>query len=189
MNKRIIDQRELIGIVSNICRNILLSDWRPDYIVGITRGGLIPAVLISQYMKIPMHTLGISLRDQCNSESNLWMSQDAFGTFETEHVPYFEVNYLPAVVETQLKKNILVVDDINDTGATLNWLINDWQMSCHPDNVMWNKVWNNNVRFAVIVDNLSSRFSKRIDYAGLEVNKAENNVWIDFPWEDWWQKS
>jgi len=27
-----------------------------------------------------------------------------------------------------------------------------------------------------------------MDYVGEEVNKAENNVWIDFPYEDWWTK-
>jgi hypothetical protein len=25
-------------------------------------------------------------------------------------------------------------------------------------------------------------------YVGMEVNKAENNVWIEFPYEDWWSK-
>ena len=85
-------------------------------------------------------------------------------------------------------KNILIVDDINDSGATLNWLINDWQTSCFKESLVWNNVWNNNVKFAVIVDNLSSQFLREIDFSGMEINKAENNVWIDFPWENWWAK-
>jgi hypothetical protein len=28
----------------------------------------------------------------------------------------------------------------------------------------------------------------KMDFVGMEVNKAENDVWIDFPWEDWWTK-
>jgi len=27
-----------------------------------------------------------------------------------------------------------------------------------------------------------------MDYTGMEINKAENDVWVDFPWEDWWLK-
>ena len=41
---------------------------------------------------------------------------------------------------------------------------------------------------AVLVDNLSSNAKTTPSYVGLEVNKAENDVWIDFPWEDWWAK-
>jgi hypothetical protein len=40
----------------------------------------------------------------------------------------------------------------------------------------------------VLVDNLASKCNVKMDFVGMEVNKAENNVWIDFPWEDWWTK-
>ena len=85
-------------------------------------------------------------------------------------------------------KNILIVDDINDQGTTLNWIINDWKSSCLPNDPCWDEVWNQNVRFAVLVDNLSSNCEYGMDYVGMEVNKAENDVWVDFPWEDWWAK-
>ena len=28
-------------------------------------------------------------------------------------------------------KNILIIDDINDTGATFEWLVNDWKQSVY----------------------------------------------------------
>lgn len=31
--------------------------WKPDYIVGLTRGGLVPAVYLSHYLNVPMETL------------------------------------------------------------------------------------------------------------------------------------
>ena len=86
MNKLIIDQQELKGLVAKICRDISNSGWRPDYIVGITRGGLIPAVMISQYLNVPMHTLGVSLRDGSGGESNLWMAEDALGPNSRERL-------------------------------------------------------------------------------------------------------
>jgi len=168
MHKRKIDQQEFNGLVANICRNIAASDWRPDYIVGITRGGLLPAVMISQYFDIPCETLKVSLRDHGGenpTESNLWMAEDAYEG-----------------------KNILVVDDINDTGATINWILNDWPEGCLPNDDRWNNVWNYNVRFAAVFDNLASKAEVKMDYTGTEINKAEQDVWIDFPYEDWWTK-
>ena len=85
-------------------------------------------------------------------------------------------------------KEILIVDDINDSGATINWIMEDWPSGCLPDDPTWKEVWNNNVRFAVLVDNLASKCNTKMDYVGMEINKAENDVWVDFPWEDWWTK-
>lgn len=144
-----------------ILRQIALSDWRPDYVVGLTRGGLVPANLISQYLEVPMECLKVSLRDGGQTESNCWMAEDAANG-----------------------KNILVVDDINDTGATLAWIEKDWP----EGNTMyhWDNVWNNNVRFAVLVNNGASEY-KCIDYSCVDINKADDPSWIVFPWEDWWK--
>ena len=84
--------------------------------------------------------------------------------------------------------HILVVDDINDQGTTLNWIMKDWPSGCFPDNDRWEHVWGNNVRFAVVVDNLSSQCNIGMNYYGMEVNKAEEDVWIEFPYEEWWAK-
>jgi hypoxanthine phosphoribosyltransferase len=175
MNKLIINDAEFKSLVAKICRDITLTDWRPDYVVGITRGGLLPAVMISQYFNIPCETLKISLRDGSEQESNLWMAEDAFG-------------YNAAEVGDPCCKNILVVDDINDQGSTLNWLMNDWPSGCLPHDERWEHVWNQNVKFAVIVDNLSSKCNVKMDFVGMEVNKAERDVWIEFPYEEWWSK-
>jgi hypoxanthine phosphoribosyltransferase len=40
MNKQIIDYTEYRNLISKICRDITIDQWQPDYIVGITRGGL-----------------------------------------------------------------------------------------------------------------------------------------------------
>lgn len=164
MNKRIIDFAEYKRLVNSVCRDIAASNWKPDYIVGITRGGLLPAVMISQYFNIPMQSLDVSLRDGGECVSNLGMAEDAYDG-----------------------KNILIVDDINDTGATLNWIMNDWPSGCHPSAIRWPDVWNNNVKFAVVFDNLSSDCKVTMDFCGEEINKAENDTWIVFPYEDWWK--
>ena len=164
------------GWVHEIMRDMYKGSWRPDYVVGLTRGGLTPANLLSQYLDVPMETLKVSLRDSgTGPETNCWMSEDAFG---------YEVH--DPMASGDGRKQILIVDDINDSGATLNWIRQDWQSTCLPNDPRWvDEIWNHNVRFAVLVNNEASEF-KDVDYAGTHINKLEDPAWIVFPWEEWW---
>ena len=158
--KRQVSWEEYQGLVAKICRDITVSGWRPDYVVGITRGGLLPAKMISYYFDVPCETLKVSLRDHEQTESNTWMAEDAYGHPRPE-VYVEDENDVGSVLEAASDllsagdncKNILIVDDINDTGATLNWIMQDWPESCFPEDAVW-----------------------------------EDDVWIDFPYEDWWTK-
>lgn len=173
-----VTSKEYQGFVSEICRQIANSDWRPDYIIGITRGGLTPAVMISHYFNVPMRSLDVSLRDNQFCVSDGGMAEDAFGynseAAEEKH-------------DETLERNILLVDDINDSGATFNWIINDWEQGCLPNHPRWKEVWNSNVRFAVVVDNLGSKCEVPMDYVGFEIDKFEEDLWVDFPYEYWWK--
>ena len=162
MKKVYYSWQQVQGAVLEIARQMSAHNWRPDYIVGITRGGAIPAVLLSQYTGIPMRPLQVSLRDHGDCVSDLGMAEDAYNN-----------------------KQILIVDDINDTGATVNWIKKDWPSGCFPDDSKWNNVWGDNVRFAVLTHNQSSEF-KDPDYNVWTVNKAEDDCWLVYPWEDFW---
>jgi len=183
MNKRTIRNRELQGLVNSICRDISGSDWRPDYVVGITRGGLVPAVMISHYFDVRMETLKVSLRDGGETESNCWMAEDAFG-----YVPSDQRGESGTETDPAYRKNILIVDDINDTGATINWIMQDWQSSCLPNHSAWDSIWDHSVRYAVLFDNSASESTISPSYVGETINKAEQDVWIDFPYESWWTR-
>ena len=132
------------------------SGFKPDYIVGLTRGGLVPAVIFSHKFNVPLHTLNVSLRDNHSKERRLWMIEDALHS-----------------------KNILIVDDINDSGSTINTIKANWEEAFPGD---WHKIWHNNVRFAVIDDNMGS--AVRTDYCNFSIDKNKNNNWIVYPWEN-----
>jgi xanthine phosphoribosyltransferase len=165
MKKIYYSWKDVENQVQDILRQIQLSNWRPDYVIGLTRGGLTPANLISQYLEVPMECLKVSLRDDgSDPEHNLWMAEDAYEG-----------------------KNILIVDDINDSGATLNWIKKDWE-DFHPSKPEpWPTIWNNSVRVAVLCDNEASASELNVSYSAVDLNKAEEDCWIVFPWEDWWK--
>lgn len=182
--KQYVSDQQVRGLTNEILRQMAVDGWRPDYVVGLTRGGLTPALMISHYLKVPMETLKINLRDGAGDcESNAWMPEDAFGYLEGGLRQWSEQSSDPG-----LRKKILVVDDINDNGATLNWLMSDWQSSCMPNqDQTWEQIWGDNVRFAVLYDNLASQCRVSTHYAGQEINRAEEDCWIVFPWENWWE--
>ena len=180
MKKIYVSNIDIQNYVNDISFQMYKDGWRPDYIVGLTRGGLIPAVYMSHMLDIPMETLKVALRDGEGGESNCWMAEDAFGYLSASKIPRPKDE---PTSDPLLRKNILILDDINDTGATLDWIIEDWQGINLPNDTAWADIWGNNVRFAVLFDNLSSEFSRKVNYSAVEINKAEEPVWIVYPWE------
>lgn len=153
-----LDYQQVSSLTLDICRSVERSGWIPRRVVGISRGGLLPAVLVSQWFDIPMVPLNVSLRDSHECESNTWLAEDAVEGIKT-----------------------LVVDDINDTGATFAWIQADWQKSV-IQKIDWNTV-----KFASVVENTASKIVS--SYSGLQINKVNDPQWIKFPWEEWWKSA
>jgi len=151
MKEIILTNQDIANQVQEIIRKIQLDNWIPDLIVGITRGGLIPAIMISHYLKKPLRTLNVSFRDGLET-------------------PKLDTDLLKHITD---ELNILIIDDINDTGKSLLWIYETYSMSI------------SNIRFATLVNNAGSQF-KNIDYYAMDIDKNENEVWLVFPWENWW---
>lgn len=170
MKKILVDWKTIENYTLEIARQISSSRWQLDYVVGITRGGLTSATLLSQWFNCPMHTLEVHFKkgepDGC--ESVLWMAEDAFG-------------------KQGDRKNILVIDDINKAGNMINWVINDWQDSCFPKDSRWEDIWGNNVRFAALFDKPTGRVLHHVDYYAVQMD-LDDEHWIYMPWQDWWMR-
>lgn len=151
--------------VSSLCRDISNSDFKPDIVVGIARGGLFPAVMMSHYFDIPMMSINLSLRDGKVVQAVGW--EDL-----TRHVAE--------------GKNILIVEDICDSGMTFRKVYDEIGISQENSPVEF-AGWPDRVKTATLWHNVSQDLFD-CDYVAREISRAEDERWIIFPFEDWWKR-
>lgn len=83
--------------VEAVARRLLDGGWRPDFLVGIGRGGLVPAAFLSHRLDIAMLSVDISSGE-----------------------PGFADELLEKLVaKLRGGERLLIVDDINDSGTTI----------------------------------------------------------------------
>ena len=155
--------------------------------MGITRGGLTLSNLLSQYLDVTMYTLDVRLRDGKNvpCETNAKLAEIAFGMNNGSSTG--------ARWDVGQRKKVLIVDDINDSGATINWIKADWENTIKNkinDDIdyVWDSIWNKTTKFAVLYDNIASEAKLDVNFAAEEINKVDDPSWIVFPWEEWWKR-
>ena len=187
MKKIFVTWHDVQRQTQEILRQMQKDSWKPDFIVGITRGGLTASNLLSQYLDVTMFTLDVRLRDgeHVPCESNKKLAEIAFGINNGISTG--------ARWDVGQRKNVLIVDDINDSGATINWIKKDWENSINNlinDDVsyVWDTVWNKTTRFAVLFNNTASESDIDVNYGAEEINKIDDPSWIVFPWEEWWSR-
>jgi hypoxanthine phosphoribosyltransferase len=90
-NKMWYSWEEMKRDVNVLCRDIVLDKFDPQVIVGLSRGGLVPGVMMSHWFGVPFKPVQAALRD--------------FAEWE---------DYLPRPTD----ERVLIVDDICDSGKT-----------------------------------------------------------------------
>lgn len=135
--------------VSNIAKQLQDSQWVPDYIVGVKRGGLIPAIRLSHIFNKPLIMMSCQLRDSNDKEVRL---------YEVEEIPN--------------DKNVLIVDDICDSGITMSKIMVQFFSNLFAPN---------NVKTCSLIYNTDQKFI--VDYYAKTIDRSKNKGWIIFPWE------
>ena len=147
-NKKYFTTGQMRNALIQIEDQMVHSNWMPSIVLGINRGGCIPGVYLSHRIKTPHEVLDIRLRDH-KTKPNLSVLEKAFA----------------------FQKKILIIDDINDTGATFNYIIENFGSG------------DGRIKFATLIHNKPSK--AKVDYQGYEIDKSKNPAWIVFPWEEW----
>ena len=134
--------------IDDIASHIEIDGWKPDVIIGMVRGGAIPAVYLSHRLKVPVTMLHISTRD--------------FAVISKE---------IYQVVVGNRGKNILFVDDIIDSGHTMQIVL---------DNFNYMR-YNDTMKIACLIYNKSQPI--KADYYHHIIDRDTEQRWIKFPWE------
>ena len=136
--------------VETLAKAIEADDWTPDFLVGVGRGGLVPAAYLSHRTAIPMLSV-----DHSSGEAG----------FADELL-----DKLAAKIGDG--RNILIVDDINDSGGTIQYLRAAIETkTSNPAGL----------RVAVLVHNVRSK--AKAEYRGSEIDRDRDKRWCVFPWE------
>lgn len=140
--------------IQNIAKQIQESGFAPDYLVGVVRGGSVPAVYLSHKLKIPVVMVAWNTRD--NTE------------FGTESVTWIPEDLLAG-------KRVLIVDDIVDGGQTIKELLEDWQKS------VLEPIPHENIRIAAMWYNTAQDVA--VDFYHKTIDRDSDSRWIVFDWE------
>ncbi len=138
---------QIYDLCLKISKSIKKSGFKPDVIVAIGRGGWIPGRIISDFLGI---------RELYSVKAEYW---DVVQTKDEAIITQ------PINVEIEGKK-VLVVDDVADTGKTLNVVISHLK-----------KTGASEIRTVVLQYKKTSKFSP--DYSGEVLKKW---VWVVYPW-------
>ncbi|HYI48374.1 MAG TPA: phosphoribosyltransferase family protein [Allosphingosinicella sp.] len=142
--ERFLEELETVAVA------IEADPWQPDFLVGIGRGGLVPAAHLS-------HRTGIQMLSVDHSSGEVGFGDEL-------------LDKLAAKIREG--RRILIVDDINDSGGTIQYLRAAIEAkSADPAGL----------RVAVLVHNVRSK--AKTEYRGSEIDRAGDKRWYVFPWE------
>jgi hypoxanthine phosphoribosyltransferase len=145
-----ISHEQFVADVRALAEQLGADHWTPDFLIGIGRGGLVPAVYLSHALGLP--TLSVDHSAQVHDFAGAALERLAARTREGER--------------------LLVVDDINDSGATIAKL-RAMLAEAQADE--------SRIRFATLLDNIRSTSS--VDYRARTIDRAVTKDWFVFPWE------
>ncbi len=154
IKKLYLSWQETETICKLIIRRIKSMNFVPDVIITPLRGGVIPAVIISH--KINLQNLITVMAQRTKDDS-----------IEVERKEVI-LNKLPTVDEIR-NKNVLILDEIADSGDTLQEIYNRI-LKMKPKKIIT----------AVLFTN-SKRFKRENRIPDISIKKTDK--WVVFPWE------
>nr|WP_231871123.1 phosphoribosyltransferase family protein [Halioglobus sp. HI00S01] len=119
IKKTYISADQLLVDSYELALNVLDSDFRPDYIVGVWRGGAPVGIAIQELLKYAGHkTDHIAIRTSHYTGINQ----------TSESVIVHGLHYL--IENVNAEDNVLIVDDVFDSGRSIQQVIWDLEAKC-----------------------------------------------------------
>lgn len=144
--------------IDEICRkmaNNILNEYKPDLIVGIGGGGLIPARIMRSVIKKPIYTISVS----CYDENDNRVEEPIINQ-------WFENN------DIIKSKKILIVDEVDDTRKTISFLLPKIK-NLEPEEICISVIHN------------KTKKKEDIDLSDVKmiVGEEVEDRWIVYPWD------
>jgi len=161
MDKLFVDAKQFLLDSFRLGKNIYDSGFRPDFLVGVWRGGTPPAIAIQEFFKFK------------HVEMNHYPIKTEFYTGVNERDKEVKVTGLGFLEENlNLKSSLLIIDDVFDTGLTMKAILTELKKSLGEN-------YPNNVRMATIYYKPANNKTDLVpDFYIHEVD-----TWIVFPHE------
>ena len=119
MDKLFIQADELLRDSFKLAWQVYESGYRPNYIIGVWRGGAPIGIAVQEFLDV----LGVP-SDHIAIRTSHYKGIDERDT----HVQIYGLNYIIKQVESE--DSLLIVDDVHDTGISIQKIISDLQTAC-----------------------------------------------------------
>jgi hypoxanthine phosphoribosyltransferase len=119
MDKLFIQSEELLKDSFNLAWQVYESGYRPNYIIGVWRGGAPIGIAVQEFLDV----LGVP-SDHIAIRTSHYKGIDE----RDSQVQVYGLNYIIKQVESE--DSLLIVDDVHDTGISIQKIILDLQTAC-----------------------------------------------------------
>jgi hypoxanthine phosphoribosyltransferase len=137
-------------------------EYPPDFVIGISSGGLVPALILHKCFNVPLAVMAAQ-------------SYELSETGRQDRRGEVKVGCNLAVVDPNLHGRLLLVDDLTDSGETLQYCYR-WLRETYQQQV-------SAVRTAVVYHKSISCFTPTYLAQRVELNSQGEMPWIEQPWE------
>jgi len=129
------------------------ANYTPDLIIGIGRGGLIPATLLAYKLKV---------------KSVMNYSIQTYKDDNTQDENFVIIQEPSAEISNYKTKNVLVIDDLSDTGTTFQYIVDRLRANYNLENI----------KTATLCIKEHTKF-----IPDFYIQKYSSDTWLTFPWE------
>ena len=119
MDKLFINSDDLLKDSFQLAWNVYESGFKPDYIVGVWRGGAPIGIAVQEFLSV----LGIK-SDHVAIRTSHYIGINR----QNQNVQVYGLNYVIRKLEAE--DSLLIVDDVHDTGLSIQQIINDLRAAC-----------------------------------------------------------
>lgn len=178
------------NIVHKLCQkaaaDIKASGQKVDLIIAIGGGGFIPARILRSFLKetnknIPIQAVGLSLYEQMGNTDEELIGKEVVRT------QWIDFGNLAQHMDTLIGKNVIIVDEVDDTRTTLHYAVSELQRDVAKAEQALGRTEKTN--FSVFVLH-NKRKAKRaqlpqdmFDEGRYIVGEEVDDSWIAYPWD------